>query len=137
MHERDQRSVALAHGSVARRNDRDAGRIALAKMSGDVFAALGDPTRRDLFARLVRSGPTTATQLAGDLEITRQAVAKHLGILAHAGMASSSKVGRETRFEADLASLANVQQWIAAVEGDWTLRLAALAQSLEQSERGD
>lgn len=99
-------------------------------MSDLVFAALGDPTRRHLYRQLAQDGPLTATALAADLAISRQAVAKHLGVLSSAGMASATRVGRETRYEASLAPLSDVQQWITSVEGEWSHRLNALARSL-------
>ncbi len=97
----------------------------------DVFAAIADGTRRQIFETLAISGPATATGLAGDLNITRQAVAKHLAILAAAGMANSERIGRETRFEAEPTSLKAVETWIAQVDRDWQHRLAALASSLD------
>jgi len=103
-------------------------------MRDQVFAALGDPTRRHLYTQLARSGPRTATSLAADLSITRQAVSKHLGVLADAGMASPTRVGRETRYEASLEPLSEVRQWIRTVEGEWTQRLAALADSLKPTD---
>ncbi|MGH1488460.1 MAG: ArsR/SmtB family transcription factor [Acidimicrobiales bacterium] len=97
----------------------------------DPFAALADPTRRQIVEMLVTEGPNTATALAGELQITRQAVAKHLQLLAGAGIASSERVGRETRFQADLGGFADVRSWIEQVEGDWSARLKLLADSLE------
>ena len=102
----------------------------------DPFAAIADPTRRHIVELLVAGGPTTATALAGELDISRQAVAKHLQLLAGAGIATSRRVGRETRFEARFDGFADVQDWIAAVEGRWTERLARLASSLEISDTG-
>ncbi len=100
-------------------------------MSDQIFAALGDPTRRHLYVQLAQSGPLTATSLASDLSISRQAVAKHLGVLADAGMATPTRVGRETRYEAALEPLGQVQQWIHSVEGEWTQRLEALSDALK------
>jgi len=97
----------------------------------DPFAVLADPTRRHIVELLVSGGPTTATALAGQLAISRQAVSKHLQLLAGAGIASSRRVGRETRFEARLDGFTDVRNWIAAVEGRWTERLALLAASLD------
>lgn len=99
-------------------------------MSADIFAAIADPTRRHVFQTLANTGPLTATALAADMDISRQAVSKHLGILATAGMAESSRVGRETRYQARLEPLSELQRWIDDVEGHWTARLAALAASL-------
>ena len=60
-------------------------------MSGEpVFAALSDPTRRALLTRLSDGGPATATQLAAELPITRQAVVKHLEALREAQLVTSS-----------------------------------------------
>ncbi len=97
----------------------------------DPFAALADPTRRHILELLARHGPSTATSLAGQLDISRQAVAKHLQLLAGAGITNSERVGRETRFEADLAGFADVRSWIEQVEGQWSARLERLARSLE------
>lgn len=102
--------------------------------SGDIFAAVGDPTRRRIFERLTAGGPSTATALAAEFEITRQAVAKHLAILAAAGMAKATKVGRETRFEADATALAELREWVTQVEGEWADRLDALAKSLSKKK---
>lgn len=99
-------------------------------MVDDVFAALSDPTRRHLYSQLAQSGPLTATVLASDMAISRQAVAKHLGVLSEAGMATQARVGRETRYEASLAPLTEVQDWIQSLEGEWSARLGALAASL-------
>lgn len=100
-------------------------------MPHDVFAALADPTRRHLLGELAKAGPATATSLASELDISRQAVAKHLVILAEAGIAGSTRVGRETRYEADLAPLQHVGDWIQQIQGEWGSRLQLLAQSLD------
>src|SRR3954453_15360072 len=63
----------------------------------DVFAALGDATRRTVYERLA-AGSTTATQLAAELPVTRQAVAKHLAVLEDAGLVRAERAGRERRF---------------------------------------
>ena len=56
-----------------------------------VFAALADPTRRAMLAALAAEGPATATDLAGRLPITRQAIAKHLALLAEAGLVTAER----------------------------------------------
>lgn len=99
-------------------------------MQSDVFAALADPTRRHLFRQLAVGGPLTATALASDMSISRQAVSKHLGVLADAGMATSSRHGRETRYQAQPDRLGEVEEWIESVQGQWQLRLGALADSI-------
>lgn len=101
------------------------------QVAGDPFAALADPTRRQIVEMLIGSGPTTATALAGELDISRQAVAKHLQLLAGAGIAVSERIGRETRFEASLGGFGGVRSWMDEVEGQWSSRLDRLARSVE------
>ena len=59
-----------------------------------VFAALADPTRLDLFERLAATGPATATELARTVSVSRQAVAKHLTILDEVGLVERAPAGR-------------------------------------------
>lgn len=93
----------------------------------EVFAALGDPTRRSVFETVLRDGPITATALAADRPITRQAVTKHLERLAAAGLAVSSRVGRETRWHADPSPLTGAVTWMTEVGDAWDTRLERLA----------
>jgi ArsR family transcriptional regulator, cadmium/lead-responsive transcriptional repressor len=99
-----------------------------------VFAALADPTRREVVRRLAEEGPATATELAGDLPVTRQAVAKHLATLAEAGLVTSDRQGRETRFSFTPQPLADAVSWMADVSAQWDDRLQALSQYLETGE---
>ncbi|HZD03509.1 MAG TPA: metalloregulator ArsR/SmtB family transcription factor, partial [Longimicrobiales bacterium] len=73
-----------------------------------LFAALSDPTRRALFERLTARGPATATSLAAELPVSRQAVAKHLSALAAAGLVERTNVGREVHYSAVVAPLTNL-----------------------------
>jgi DNA-binding transcriptional ArsR family regulator len=94
--------------------------------AGDVFAALGDPTRRALVRRLADDGPVTATELAQTLPITRQAVAKHLAALHEAGLVDGVREGRETRYRLTPEPLDDAVAWMAEVGAHWDRRLAAL-----------
>jgi DNA-binding transcriptional ArsR family regulator len=96
-------------------------------MNEQVFDALGDQTRRQLLRLLASSGGATATQLAGHVPITRQAVVKHLGVLAEAGLVVSARAGREVRFELRTAPLDDARDWIDDVGSAWDARLGRLA----------
>ena len=102
-------------------------------MSTDqVFAALSDPTRRRLFTRLADGGPATATELAAELPVTRQAVVKHLEALKAAELVTSAREGREVRYTVTPAPLADAVGWIADVGAQWDTRLATLRSQFSQ-----
>ena len=97
-----------------------------------VFAALADPSRRAILASLAASGPATATDLAGRLPITRQAIAKHLGLLADAGLVTAEPgERRRVRYRLHSAPMQVAQQFLAALARDWDGPLAALKEHLE------
>lgn len=102
--------------------------------TGNIFEALADPTRREVVRRLAEGGPATATELAGGLPVTRQAVAKHLATLAEAGLVTSDRQGRETRFSFTPEPLADAVSWMADVGRQWDDRLQALSVYLETGE---
>ncbi len=63
--------------------------------SAAVFAALGDPTRLRVVARLCDEGPLSVARLTAGSRVTRQAIAKHLQVLARAGLLRGHRRGRE------------------------------------------
>jgi DNA-binding transcriptional ArsR family regulator len=95
-----------------------------------VFSALGDPGRRSLVEAVAARGSATATQLAAELPVTRQAVAKQLGALAHAGLLRATRAGRETLYEVTPEPLEDALDWMVSVGGAWDNRLTALRRSL-------
>jgi DNA-binding transcriptional ArsR family regulator len=95
-----------------------------------VFAALADPTRRRVLERLAAGSTVTASGLAAQLPITRQAVAKHLAALSRARLVRSARVGRETRYSLDAAPLEDAARWIARVGAEWDGRLGELQRLL-------
>ncbi|MBX5443141.1 MAG: helix-turn-helix transcriptional regulator, partial [Solirubrobacteraceae bacterium] len=101
-----------------------------------VFAALSDPTRRLVLDEVGRRGDATATELAADLPVTRQAVAKHLAVLAQARLVDARRAGRETRYRVTPAPLNDAIGWMARVGGEWDERLARL-QRLTARGRAD
>ena len=92
-----------------------------------MFAALGDPTRRDVVQALAEAGSATATELAGRFPISRQAVVKHLGALGEAGLVVGEREGREVRYRLTPGPLNDAVSWMAAVGAAWDDRLARLA----------
>ncbi|QGN32606.1 helix-turn-helix transcriptional regulator [Microlunatus sp. Gsoil 973] len=96
-----------------------------------VFVALADPTRRAILAALATGGPATATDLAGRLPITRQAIAKHLALMAEAGLvAPEAGERRRVRYRLQTAPIRVAQQFLAALASDWDDRLDALKRHL-------
>jgi DNA-binding transcriptional ArsR family regulator len=90
-----------------------------------VFVALADPSRRTILAALASGGPATATDLAARLPITRQAIAKHLGLVT-----SEPGERRRVRYRLRSAPMQVAQQFLAALARDWDGRLDALRDHL-------
>jgi DNA-binding transcriptional ArsR family regulator len=98
--------------------------------AGAVFGALSDPTRRALLQAIAARPATTATELASDLPISRQAVQKHLIALADAGLIGHERTGREVHYRVTPAPLSDAVSWMAEVGGEWDDRLARLRRTL-------
>jgi DNA-binding transcriptional ArsR family regulator len=98
----------------------------------EVFAALADPTRRSILRAVAERGPVTATALSDGLPISRQAVAKHLGLLRQAGLVAADRSGRETRFTAASEPLDDLAAWAEDAGRRWDARLARLRDRLEE-----
>jgi DNA-binding transcriptional ArsR family regulator len=97
----------------------------------EVFTALADPSRRGILAPHAASGPATATDLAARLPITRQAIAKHLALLAEAGLvAAEPGERRRVRYRLRSAPMQVAQQFLAAMARDWDRQLDALQDHL-------
>jgi DNA-binding transcriptional ArsR family regulator len=96
----------------------------------DVFDALGDPARRSLVRAIAERGDATATELAAGLPVTRQAVAKQLGVLADAGLLHATRSGRETRYAVTPGPLGDAVAWMVDVGAEWDERLAKLGRAL-------
>jgi DNA-binding transcriptional ArsR family regulator len=98
----------------------------------EVFSALADPSRRAILAALAASGPATATDLATRLPITRQAIAKHIALLAEAGLvAAEPGERRRVRYRLRSAPMQVAQQFLAALARDWDRQLEALQDHLD------
>jgi DNA-binding transcriptional ArsR family regulator len=80
----------------------------------DPFAALGDPVRRDLVARLA-GGPARVVDLAADHAVSRPAISRHLRLLSEAGLVTADDRGRERHYRLERTGLAVVADWLAAL----------------------
>jgi len=99
-----------------------------------VFAALAEPTRRSILSALAARGPMTATDLASQLPITRQAITKHLELLSAAGLVLAEPgERRRIRYRVNAApmAMAMAQSYLAALSRDWDGKLARLQRSLD------
>jgi DNA-binding transcriptional ArsR family regulator len=102
-----------------------------------VFIALADPRRRAILATLAAAGPATATDLAGALPITRQAIAKHLALLTEAGLVTAEPgERRRVRYRLHSAPMRVAQQFLAALARDWDGPLGALKDHLDKQSGG-
>ena len=95
---------------------------------GALFAALADPTRRQVVRSLAGAEPVTASRLAGELPMTRQAIAKHLGALERAGLVEPHREGRETRYRLTPEPLDDAIKWMEEVGVRWDRSLARLSE---------
>ncbi|MRG60315.1 metalloregulator ArsR/SmtB family transcription factor [Agromyces sp. CFH 90414] len=95
-----------------------------------VFAALGDETRWSILAAL-GEGDASASALAGRLPVTRQAIAKHLAVLAEVGVVEPIRVGREVRYRVIGSELSATARRLDAIGAEWDRRLAAIKEIAE------
>ncbi len=101
-----------------------------------VFVALADPSRRAIVAALAAEGPATATDLANRLPITRQAIAKHLDLLAEVGLVTTEPgERRRVRYRLRSAPMQVAQRFLAALARDWDGPLHALKDHLDRDAR--
>jgi len=96
-----------------------------------IFAALGDEMRLRLIAALCVGGAMSITQLTAGTEITRQAITKHLDVLAAAGLVRDAKVGRERLWEFDPAQLDEARRSLEVIARQWDHALAKLKRAVE------
>ena len=99
----------------------------------ETFAALADPTRRSLLARL-ESGERTLSELAAPLPMSLMAVQKHVQALESAGLVRTRKVGRSRHVRLRPQGLAPVTEWARRSEARWNAAFDRLAKVLEEDE---
>ena len=110
---------------------RSAGASRLVR-AAPVFAALGDETRLSLVARLCAEGPQSIARLTSGSDVTRQAITKHLGVLADAGVVHDLWRGRERIFDLDTARLEEARRCLDAISQRWDEALARLQKLVEE-----
>jgi DNA-binding transcriptional ArsR family regulator len=88
----------------------------------DVFQALGDPTRRAVFARLCQ-GPATVSDLAAPFPMALPSFVQHLRVLEDSGLITSTKKGRVRTCRAKLQPLTALEKWITEQRAMWERRL--------------
>jgi len=100
-----------------------------------VFSALGDATRLALLDRLSVAGPLSITRLTAGSHRTRQAITKHLHVLAGAGLVRDARRGREHRWELDLEQLGQARRSLDLIARQWDQALARLKTFVEETPR--
>jgi len=105
------------------------------KVDDDLWHAIGDPTRRRVLDLLLNEGDGTATTLGQRLPVTRQAVAKHLGVLDRVGLVQATPAGREKRYRVDQAQLGRAVAQLNAVGNTWDARLRRIKRIAEAIQK--
>jgi DNA-binding transcriptional ArsR family regulator len=115
----------------ARRASAEA-KTLVTKSAAPVFAALGDETRLRLVTRLCDDGPLSIASLTSGLDVTRQAVTKHLHVLSDAGLVNGSRRGRESVWELEPRRLEQARRSLEAISNRWDVALARLKKLVEE-----
>jgi len=113
------------------RRARARAREAALEGSAPVFAALGDETRLRLVSRLGTEGPLSIARLTAGTTVTRQAVTKHLSVLAGAGLARGTRRGRERLWELEPEPILEARRRLELVSRQWDAALAKLKAAVE------
>jgi DNA-binding transcriptional ArsR family regulator len=105
----------------------------------ELWAAVADPTRRRLLSHLLARGEATATMLAAELPVTRQAVTKQLAVLDRVGLVEGRRRGREVRYSVRPEQLGAATRSLLQVAEEWDQRLASIKRIAESAapERRD
>src|SRR5262245_14446705 len=107
-------------------------RTAALKETAPIFAALGDQTRLGLVARLSSGEALSIAELTQDTHVTRQAVTKHLEVLAEAGLVRGTRLGREHLWRLEPARLALARRSLEQISGWWDEKIEELRARVEE-----
>jgi DNA-binding transcriptional ArsR family regulator len=105
------------------------------KNSASIFAALGDQTRLSLVARLSRGEPLSITCLSSGANVTRQAITKHLHVLAEAGVVRGFRNGREQLWQLERRRLDEARDSLEIISRQWDGALARLKSLVEEDSQ--
>jgi len=97
-----------------------------------LFAALGDATRLRLVSRLCRDGPLSITRLTASADVTRQAISKHLRVMAEAGLVRGTRQGRESVWQLEPRRLDEVRRYLELISEGWDAALGRLRKFVEE-----
>jgi DNA-binding transcriptional ArsR family regulator len=100
----------------------------------ELFRALGDPTRRAIFERLVSEGEQTVRALTDHAGISQPAVSKHLGVLKSAGLVRDRPTGRQVRYSAEPKGLEPLVNWMKLYGAFWRDKLGQLENLLDRMD---
>jgi DNA-binding transcriptional ArsR family regulator len=100
--------------------------------SAPLFAALGDETRLRLVARLCDGGPMSIVRLTEGFSITRQAITKHLRMMAEAGLVHSAQSGRESVWQLEPRRLDDARRYLNEISTEWDHALVRLKRLVER-----
>jgi DNA-binding transcriptional ArsR family regulator len=117
---------------MSRARRRAAGRRPAVTGSAPIFAALGDQTRLRLMSRMGIGAPMSIVELTRGAGVTRQAVTKHLHVLAEAGLVRGARRGRERLWEPDDARLEEARRALDAISRQWDHTLGRLKELVER-----
>ncbi|NWJ41773.1 MAG: helix-turn-helix transcriptional regulator [Geothrix sp.] len=102
------------------------------KDAAPLFAALGDATRLGLLVTLCSSGPLSVTRLGSRFAVSRQALTKHLDVLAASGLVRSSRQGRERIWELEPRRLGDAHAYLERLSRQWDDALGRLKAFVER-----
>ena len=114
--------------------------VVMERIDDDLWSAIGDPTRRRMLDLLLVDGGGTATTLADQLPVTRQAVAKHLAVLDRVELVRATAAGREKRYRIDDAQWARAVAQLNSVTSAWDARLQRIkriAEAIQQTKNNE
>lgn len=114
-----------SHGAAQKQRRRPSARAA------STFAALGDPTRLSLLAKLSRGKPHSISQLAHGSHLTRQAITKHLRVLERANVVRCVRSGRHSLYQLDLQPVHELRGYLDRISAEWDKALSRLKSFVE------